>query len=441
MGRDLTRIGEKARSEPETCFTSIYHFVTDVEMLRNCYQQTPARKAPGVDGVTKQEYGRDLESNLEDLSERLGRMGYRPKPVLRRYIPKAGTDKKRALGLPSFEDKLVQKALSRVLEQIYEADFLDCSYGYRPRRTQHQALAKLGQTIQGRKVNYVVDADIKGFFDHLSQKWLLKFLEVRIGDPRVLRLIWRILKSGVMEDGLVRASEEGTPQGGSLSALLSNIYLHYVLDLWFEKRFRVNCRGEAYLYRFADDFLVCFQHRSEAQEFLRQLKDRLEEFNLEVQTSKTKLLAFGRFAKENTGKGGKKPGTFDFLGFTHYCGTTLEGHFKVKRRTSRKKFRAKLAEHGEWIRKHRHRCKAGELLRKAKLKLDGHLRYYSITDNGPMCSAFRYQFERLLFKWLNRRSQRRSYTWGQFKDALAWVQMPSVRLIHNLCPIHGVGPE
>ena len=229
---------------------------------------------------SQQEYGRNLESNLEDLSERLGRMAYRPKPVLRRYIPKPGSRKKRPLGLPSFEDKIVQKALTRVLEQIYEADFLDCSYGYRPDRTQHQALAKLGQTIQRRKVSWVVDADVQGFFDHLNQEWLLKFLEQRIGDKRVWRLVWRILKSGVMEDGLERASEEGTPQGGSLSALLSNVYLHYVLDLWFERRFKPSCRGEVYLFRYADDFLVCFQHRDEAEEFLRQLKARLEQFHL-----------------------------------------------------------------------------------------------------------------------------------------------------------------
>jgi len=440
MARDLTRIGEKARKEPKTCFTSIYHFVKDVDLLRACYQQTEGKKAPGVDGVTKQEYGRNLEENLRDLSERLGRMGYRPKPVLRRYIPKAGSSKKRPLGLPCFEDKIVQKALTRVLEQIYEADFLECSYGYRSGRTQHQVLAKLGQTIQRKKVNYVVDADIKSFFDRLNQDWLLKFLQVRIGDKRILRLIWRILKSGVMEDGLVQSSEEGTPQGGSLSALLSNIYLHYVLDLWFERRFKAGCRGEVYLYRFADDFLVCFQYQSEAQEFLKQLKARLEKFHLELSASKTKLVRFGRFAPKDARREGKKPGTFDFLGFTHYCGTTRQGHFKVKRRTSRKKFRAKLQEQQAWLRKYRHRYKSGELLRLAQLKLVGHLRYYAITDNGRMCYTYRDRYTRLLFKWLNRRSQRHSYNWEQFLQALDWVGWPSVRILHNLCPFTGGRP-
>lgn len=434
MARDLTRIGEKARSDPKARFVSIYHFVTDVDELRACYHEMDGRKAPGVDGVTKQEYGQDLERNLERLSARLARMGYRPKPVLRRYIPKVGSNKKRPLGLPSFEDKIVQKALTRVLEQIYEADFLECNYGYRRERTQHQALAKLGQTIQRGKINHVADADIRGFFDHLNQEWLLKFLEHRIGDKRILRMIKRILKSGVMEDGLVRATEQGTPQGGSLSALLSNIYLHYVLDLWFERRFKVNCHGEAHLFRFADDFVVCFQHRSEAEEFLRQLKQRLAKFRLELNLSKTKLLAFGRFAEENARRRGRKPETFDFLGFTHYCGTTQKGYFKVKRKTSRKKFHAKLQQWGEWLQKNRHRYKTGELLQYAKLKLAGHLRYYAITDNGPMCSAYRYQFVRLLFKWLNRRSQRRSYTWERYLQALAWVQMPTVKLYHDLHP-------
>jgi group II intron reverse transcriptase/maturase len=441
MAKDLTRIGEKARKEPKTCFTSIYHFVTDQEHLRDCYKQTERKKAAGVDGVTKEKYGEDLESNLQDLSERLARMGYRPKPVLRRYIPKPGTTKKRPLGLPSFEDKLVQKAQAKVLEQIYEADFLDCSYGYRPGRTQHQALDKLGRIIQGQKINYVVDADIQGFFDQLNQEWLLKFLGVRVGDQRVLRLVRRILRSGIMEDGVEKASDQGTPQGGSLSSLLSNVYLHYVLDLWFERKYRKSCRGECELVRFADDFVVCFQHRSEAERFLRELRQRLEKFNLQLAESKTKLLAFGRFARRNASPRGRKPGTFDFLGFTHYCGTTQRGYFKVKRKTSTKKFRAKLAEQKEWLKKQRHREKAGALLKKAKSKLEGHFNYYAITDNGPRCSAYRHQFERLLFKWLNRRSQRRSYTWEQFRQALAWVRLPQMRVQHDLNPCREVGPE
>jgi group II intron reverse transcriptase/maturase len=434
MERDLTRIGEKACKEPKTCFTSIYHFVTDEGNLHASYRDLKAGKAPGIDGVTKKEYGEDLEGSITDLAQRLGRMGYRPKPALRVYIPKPGSDKKRPLGIPCTEDKLVQRAMARVLEQIYEADFLDCSYGYRPGRTCHQALGELGRTIQRKKVSYIVEADIRGFFDHVNHEWLIKFLGIRVGDERVIRLVWRMLKGGVMEDGLTRASEEGTPQGGSLSPLLSNIYLHYALDLWFERSFRKQCRGEAYFFRFADDFLACFQYREDAERFYRMLPERLGKFHLEVEPTKTKLLAFGRFAREQAERAGKQPETFDFLGFTHYSGQTRQGSFKVQRRTSRKKFRAKLKEWKAWLKKSRGLAKAGAILRTAKAKLRGHLTYYAITDNYPMCQTFKREVEGLLFKWLNRRSQRRSYNWERFHDALAWVGWPSVHIEHNLDP-------
>jgi len=442
MARDLTQIGERARKEPKLCFTSIYHFVTDEDNLHACYRDLEPGKAPGIDGVTKEEYGEDLEKNVTDLAQRLARMGYRPRPVQRVYIPKPGSDKERPLGIPCFEDKLVQRAVARALEQVYEADFLDCSYGYRPGRTCHQALDTLGRTIQRKKVSYVVEADIRGFFDHVNHEWVLKFLGVRIGDKRVHRLIWRMLRGGVMEDGLVHWGEEGTPQGGSLSPLLSNVYLHYVLDLWFERRFRKQCRGEAYYFRFADDFLACFQYREDAERFLAEMETRLAEFHLEVEPTKTKLLKFGRFARGDAERGGKKPETFTFLGFTHYCGQTRTGSFKVKRRTSKKKFRVKLKEMKVWLRTSRSHLKGGAMLRQAKAKLQGHLNYYAITDNGQMCASYRRQVTRLLFKWLNRRSQRRSYDWERFNAVLAWVGWPSVRIVHNLDPFRRlVGSE
>lgn len=434
MARDLTRIGERARQERQARCTSIYHFVTDLDHLQACYADLPADRAAGVDGVGKEEYGANLEGNLAELTARLGRMGYRPQPVKRAYIRKPGTDKQRPLGILCFEDKLVAMALVRVLEQIYEADFTNSSYGYRPGRTQHQALDELGRTIQQRRVSYVVEADIKGFFDHVNQEWLMKFLGYRISDQRVLRLIVRMLKSGVMEDGLVQASDEGVPQGGNLSPLLSNVYLHYTLDLWFERRFKQTCRGEAYYFRYADDFLACFQYREDAERFLKEMAARLEQFHLEVEPSKTKLLEFGRFAEENARGRGQKPETFDFLGFTHYCGHTKKGRFKVKRKTSAKKYHYKLKEVKEWLQRERSRMKKGELLRRAKLKLAGHLNYYGITDNWQMCSTFRTQFMRLLYKWLNRQSQKRSYNWERFNDALVWVGWPSLKIIHQLEP-------
>lgn len=438
MARDLTRIGERARKEPRARFTSIYHFVTDVDHLRACYADLPADRAVGVDGVGKEEYGQNLEQKLADLSARLGRMGYRPQPVRRAYIRKPGTTKQRPLGILCFEDKLAELALGRVLEQIYEADFINSSYGYRPGRTQHQALDQLGRTIQQRRVSFVVEADIKGFFDHVNQTWLLEFLKHRIDDQRVLRLIVRMLKSGIMEDGLVRASDEGVPQGGNLSPLLSNVYLHYTLDLWFEWRFKPTCRGEAYYFRFADDFLACFQYREEAERFLKEMSARLAQFHLEVEPSKTKLLQFGRFAEENARRRGRKPETFDFLGFTHYCGHTKTGHFKVKRKTAAKKYRYKLKEVKEWLQRERSRMKKGELLQRARLKLSGHLNYYAITDNWQMCNTFKTQFTRLLYKWLNRQSQKRSYSWERFSDALAWVGWPSIEILHQLDPCHRV---
>jgi len=278
MARDLTRIGERARQEAETRFTSIYHYVTDLEHLRACYAALPADRAAGVDGVGKEEYGHNLEEKLTELSAQLGRLGYRPQPVRRVYIQKPGTNKQRPLGIPSFADKLVQLALVRVLEQIYEADFIESSYGYRPERTQHQALDQLGRTIQQLPVNFIVEADIKGFYDHVNQEWLMKFLERRIGDERVLRLIVRLLKSGIMEDGLVQASDEGVPQGGNLSPLLSNVYLHYTLDLWFERQFKPTCRGAAHYFRYADDFLACFQYRRMPKGSLRKWENDWDSF-------------------------------------------------------------------------------------------------------------------------------------------------------------------
>ena len=434
MARDLTRIGERARQEREARFTSIYHYVTDLEHLRACYAALPAERAAGVDGVGKEEYGLNLEAKLTELSAKLGRLGYRPQPVKRVYIPKPGTNKQRPLGILCFEDKLVEVSLVRVLEQIYEADFIESSYGYRPKRTQHQALDQLGRTIQQRPVNFIVEADIKGFYDHVNQEWLMKFLEQRIGDERVLRLIVRMLKSGIMEAGLVRASDEGVPQGGNLSPLLSNVYLHYTLDLWFERRFKRTCRGVAYYFRYADDFLACFQYQEDAARFRNELGQRLAQFHLELETTKTGLLEFGRFAEERARRRGQRPETFDFLGFTHYCGHTGNGHFKVKRKTSGKKYRAKLKEMTEWLQRERSRTKQGKLLQQAKLKLAGHLNYYAITDNGKMCHQFSRQVTQLVYKWLNRQSQRNSYNWTRFLDALTWVQWPSVKIVHNLNP-------
>jgi RNA-directed DNA polymerase len=434
VGTDLTRIGEKACKERDLVLTSLYHHICDVDNLRACYDALEADKATGVDGVTKEEYGKKLEENLWDLSERLKRMGYRPESKRRSYIPKAGSEKGRPLGISCFEDKMVEEVTKRTLEPIYEAVFEDSSYGYRPGRNQHQCLDALGRTIQQRKVSYMVEADIKAFFDKVNHEWMIKFLRHRIGDERVIRLIVRMLKSGIMEDGLVHASEEGTAQGSILSPLLSNIYLHYVLDLWFSRRVSRQSRGEAYYSRFADDFVACFQYKDDAKSFQKRLKDRLEGFGLELAEEKTRCIEFGRFAREEAYRRGDKPKEFTFLGFTHYCGKTKEGYFKVKRRTSRKKLGESLEKFTDWAERARRVLRKGEMLRQARIRVLGHLGYYAITDNLERCTYYVHRATRILFKWINRKSQRRAYTWESFTQALTWVEWPKAMLRKDLNP-------
>ncbi|MCX6848519.1 MAG: group II intron reverse transcriptase/maturase [Verrucomicrobia bacterium] len=435
MATQLTRIRQKAEQDGNMVFTSLYHHVYDVDNLLGCYEDTPAGKASGFDGETKESYGHNLRERLAKLSGALAQMSYVPPPTLRRYIPKAGSDKLRPLGISCFEAKLVERSLKQTLEQIYEPAFVDSSHGYRPQRRAHQAVDAVGRCIQQGKVNYVVEADIKGFFDHVNHEWLLKFLRHRVGDERVLRMIERFLKAGIMEEGLVRASEEGTPQGSVLSPLLSNVYLHYALDLWFQVRVRKACYGEAYYFRYADDFLACFQFKDEAERFLKEVGERLGQFHLELEPSKTRLLAFGRFTAANAAKEGGKPQTFDFLGFTFYCGATRRGTFKVKRKTAAKKFRHKLKEAKEWLKKVRSRVRLPEIMATARRKLEGHLNYYGITDNLPECASYRTGFISILFKWLNRRSQRKSYTWEQFNQMLkTYGKLPEVSRKVDLCP-------
>lgn len=417
MSTERARIREKAKREGEIVFNNLYHHITDVDNLRECYHDLDGSKAVGVDRVSKEEYGQDLEVNLQDLSQRLRNGGYRPPPSRRTYVPKEGSEKGRPLGISTFECKIVESSIKRTLEGIYEEAFEPSSYGFREGRSHHQCLDELGRTIQQKRVSYVAEADIRSFFDRVNHEWLMKFLEHRIGDRRVLKLIKRLLNAGIMEDGLCKASVEGTPQGSILSPLLSNIYLHYTLDLWFSRKFRKGCRGEAYYFRYADDFVACFQYRKDGEHFMKMLASRLEGFGLELAREKTRNIPFGRFANQNAKQRGEKPDTFTFLGFMHYCGHTRSGYFKVKRRTSPKKMRQKLAEFEHWARKSRGVLRKGDMIRTAVRKLNGHVNYYGITDNGREVGTFVYRASRILFKWLNRKSQRRCYTWEGFRQA------------------------
>ena len=427
----LQRIAEKARKEPDCQFTSLFHLM-DIELLRGCFEGLRKDAASGIDRVTKEEYGMELDANLSRLAERLHRMSYIPQPVLRAYIPKPGSTKQRPLGIPALEDKLVQSGLVRILEAIYEGDFIADSYGFRPGRGCHDALRTLSMEVEGGSVHIIVEADIKGFFDNVQHDWMMEFLGHRIADKRVLRYVKRFLIAGMLEDGMFRATEEGSPQGGNISPILSNVYLHYALDLWFTRLFVKSCEGRARLIRYCDDFVVCFQRKSDAVRFRAELDGRLGKFGLEVAAEKTKILEFGPLAELKAKARGEKSQTFDFLGLTHFCSRTLNGRrFRMKRKTSRKKFKAKLFAFKEWLKKSR-TLPTPELMKTAAAKLRGHFAYYGVTDNSQGIARFDHEIRKLLFKWLNRRGKRGCMSWEKFTKLLEKYPLPKPRIMVNL---------
>jgi len=424
----LERVREAAKKDKKQRFTALLQHICDVERLRAAYLEVKRGAAAGVDGETWQHYGEALEENLHDLSQRLKRGAYRARPVRRVYIPKVGKPGElRPLGVPTLEDKIVQRATVEVLNAIYEQDFLGFSYGFRPGRSPHQALDALAVGIGTKKVNWVLDADIRRFYDTLDHGWLVKFIEHRVADRRVVRLIQKWLNAGVLEEGKRVRSEVGTVQGGSISPLLSNIYLHYALDLWVRQWRQKQAHGEVIFVRFADDFVAGFEHREEAEQFLAELRERFAQFGLALHPDKTRIVEFGRYAERNRrGRGGGKPETFNFLGFTHSCGKTRKGWFTVLRQTMRQRWQAKLRALKDELRRRMHTPipEQGAYLRSVLL---GHFRYYGVPLNGPALCAFRAAVVRLWQTVLSRRSQGHHLPWRRMRRFIVrWLPTASI---------------
>jgi RNA-directed DNA polymerase len=422
------RIREAVNRNKKERLTALLHHA-DIDCLRQAFFSLKKRAAPGVDGVTWDQYAERLEGYLEDLHARVHAGTYRALPSRRRYIPKAD-GRQRPLGIAAIEDKVVQAAVVAILTPIYEAEFLGFSYGFRPGRSQHDALDALAYGIGARKIDWIIDADIRSFFDTISQDWLVRFVEHRIGDRRIIRLIQKWLKAGVLEEDQWIETTEGTPQGSVISPLLANVYLHYVYDLWVQQWRTRNATGDMIVVRYADDTIVGFQHQGDARRFLNDLKDRLARFALSLHPEKTRLIEFGKFAAERRKRRGEgKPEMFDFLGFTHYCTTRKDGTgFQLGRRTQRKRMRARLHEIAETLRRDRHKP-IDEQGRWLGAVVRGYFAYFAVPTNSRMLSAFRAHIGERWFHSLRRRSQRHRMTWERMSRLIDRF-VPPVRVLH-----------
>jgi group II intron reverse transcriptase/maturase len=430
METELYLISQKAKEDKGCKFNNLMHLI-NVESMIQCYRQLKKGKSPGIDGVTLEEYEIRLRENIAGVLERMKRMSYKPQPVRRTYIPK-GNGGKRPLGIPTIEDKMVQMCCKRILEAIYEADFQENSYGFRERKSCHQALAQIDKSLMFKPVNYIIDADIKGFFDNVNHEWMERFLKERISDSKFIRYIVRFLKSGIMEEGKYEETKRGTPQGGVISPVLANIYLHYVIDRWFKREVEMKSRGYVELVRYCDDFVIIAEKAEEAQGILTVLRKRLARFGLELSEEKTRIIKFGRRALTQAEQRNEKPATFNFLGFTHYCCRNREGKYKVSRKTEKKRLARSFKKVKEYMQRSRNVAGMEILWKALSRKLKGHYNYYGVSENFRSLQKFYHEVERLLMKWMNRRSQKKSYTWEQFRMYLKRFPLPKPRIYKHL---------
>ena len=431
MSTGQQRIAELAKQAPSMSFTTLAHHI-NLEWLQAAYERTRHDGATGVDGQTAEDYAVNLLDNLQRLLDRAKSGTYRAPPVRRVHIPKGTGNETRPIGIPTFEDKVLQRAVVMVLEPIYEQDFYDCSYGFRPGRSAHQALAALWQQLMGMGGGWVVEVDIRKFFDTLDHGQLREFLQRRVRDGVLTRLLGKWLNAGVLEEGVVTTPEAGTPQGGVISPLLANIYLHYVLDEWFEREVKPRLRGRAFLIRYADDFVMGFACEEDARRVLEVLPQRFERYGLTLHPDKTRLVPFARPSqRSDSGDAGPQPGSFDLLGFTHHWARSRRGYWVVKRQTAASRFSRAVTRIAEWCRWNRHRP-IGEQHRILSQKLVGHDAYYGITGNSRALHRLRHVVERLWKKWLGRRGAGKPLAWDWFKQVLARFPLPPARAVHSI---------
>ena len=429
MATKLGFVAERAKRERNATFDNLMHLINE-ESLKASYQQLRKECAVGIDGISWKEYGAGLEENIKGLMVRIDKMGYRPQAVRRVYIPK-DNGAERPLGIPAIEDKMVQKAMSWVMEAIYEQDFHEDSYGFRAGKSCHQALKRINDVVMSKPVNHVIEVDIKGFFDNVEHSNLVEWLQVRIRDKRFVRYVVRFLKAGYVEEGAFKKTERGTPQGGNISPMIANMFLHYVVDEWFEKDVKPRMKGQGYVVRYCDDFVLLVQRKEDAEMIHRELKQRLGDNGLVMNEEKTRVISFGRFEKENAQRTGRKTNTFDFLGITHYIGVSRWGNFKVGRKTSKKRMRRSCVAMSRWLAAVRNAMPLKEWWKLLTAKMLGHYAYYGISDNSYSIGVYYWQVRRMVYKWLNRRSQKSSMSWSGYWKYLELYPLPEPRIVHR----------